>query len=99
MSEITSIAAWNKRGLEDVRELLHREGLALDPHLDYTAALYEDEQLIATGSFYRNTLRCLAVDSARQGEGLMAQMVTHLVSELFSRGQHDAGAADARRRV
>ena len=24
MSEITSIAAWNKRGLEDVRELLHR---------------------------------------------------------------------------
>ena len=40
MSEITSIAAWNKRGLEDVRELLHREGLTLDPHLDYTAALY-----------------------------------------------------------
>ena len=89
MSEITSIAAWNKRGLEDVRELLHREGLGLDPHLDYTAGLYEDEQLIATGSFYRNTLRCLAVDSSRQGEGLMAQMVTHLVHELFSRGQHD----------
>lgn len=89
MAQITCITARNKRGMQNVCALLEKEGLALDPNLDYTAGLYEDDLLVATGSFYRNTLRCLAVDSDRQGEGLMAQIVTHLVSELFARGQHD----------
>ncbi len=89
MAEISSVSAWNKRGMQEVRDLLEREDLGLDPHLDYTAGLYEDGRLIATGSFFRNTLRCLAVDSAHQGEGLMAQVITHLVGELFSRGQRD----------
>ena len=89
MAEIVSIAAWNKQSMQEVRDLLAAEGLGLDPHLDYTAGLYEGNRLIATGSFYRDTLRCLAVDSDHQGEGLMARIVTHLVNELFARGRRD----------
>ncbi len=89
MFDAVRIFPRNKAGMEEVRRLLDQEGLGLDPHLDYTLGLYENGQLLATGSFYRNTLRCLAVDSNRQGEGLMAQVVTHLVSELFDRGQQD----------
>lgn len=89
MSDPVRIPIWNQAAMKEVRALLQKEGLGLDPHLDYTAGIYEGEKLIATGSFYRNTLRCLAVDDARQGEGLMAAIVTHLVSELFARGVQD----------
>ncbi len=89
MTEPIRIPAWNRAAMAQVRELLGREGLGLDSHLDYTAGIYEGEELVATGSFYRNTLRCLAVDGSRQGEGLMAAMVTHLVNELFARGERE----------
>lgn len=49
--------------------------------------MYDDEMnIIATGSCFGNTLRCMAVSSAHQGEGLMNQIVTHLVSVQFERG-------------
>ena len=89
MAEIVRIAAWNQQGMQEVRSLLEAEGLGMDPHLDYTAGIYRGDKLIATGSFYRDTLRCLAVDGDHQGEGLMARVVTHLVNELFARGRQD----------
>ena len=76
----------DSQGRAQVEALLMQEGISLDQHLDYTLGLYEDDQLLATGSFYRNTLRCLAVDSEHQGEGLMATLVSQLSQELFSRG-------------
>ena len=75
--------------LQQIRALLARQGLTLDNNLEYTMGLWEGERLLATGSFYRNTLRCLAVDEDYQGEGLMAMVVTHLVSELFQRGRRE----------
>ena len=49
--------------------------------------MYDDEMnIIATGSCFGNTLRCMAVSSAHQGEGLMNQIVTHLISVQFERG-------------
>ena len=89
MAEIVRIAAWNQQGMQEVRSLLEAEGLGMDPHLDYTAGIYRGDTLVATGSFYRDTLRCLAVDGDHQGEGLMARVVTHLVNELFARGRQD----------
>lgn len=78
----------DKRALREVEALLIKEGISLDRHLEYTVGLYdEDDRLCATGSFFDSTLRCLAVDSAFQGEGLMATVVSHLVSELFHRGR------------
>lgn len=89
MSQIKQIHAWNKLAMDEVKTLLSKEDLGLDPHLDYTIGLYDDDKLMATGSFYRNTLRCLAVDSAYQGEGLMAQVISHLVNELFQQGKYN----------
>jgi [citrate (pro-3S)-lyase] ligase len=86
--EIRRIGKHDKRALSEIVALLEQEGISLDDNLDYTLGLYsEDDRLAATGSFYRNTLRCLAVDNAHQGEGLMAVVVSRLVEELFSRGQ------------
>ncbi|NLZ66930.1 MAG: [citrate (pro-3S)-lyase] ligase [Clostridiaceae bacterium] len=87
--QIRQIWCSDKHAMREILELLNREGLSLDANLEYTAALYDDAGVLrATASFYQNTLRCLAVDRDMQGEGLMAQIVSHLVQELFSRGRH-----------
>ncbi len=72
---------------EQIVTLLEAEGIHKDKNLDYTCAMFdEDMQVIATGSCFSNTLRCLAVSSTHQGEGLMNQIITHLISVQFSRG-------------
>ncbi len=87
--DVRRIYKSEKRAMTEVIALLEQEGIGLDENLDYTLGLYDDnDRLAATGSFYRNTLRCLAVDNAFQGEGLMAVVVSRLVEELFARGQH-----------
>lgn len=73
--------------LAAVDALLHQEGIRRDAHLDYTCALLDEEGCAAaTGSCFQNTLRCFAVDSAHQGEGLMNQLLTHLIQVQVERG-------------
>ena len=77
----------DRLGKAEVEKLLKKEGIERDPHLDYTAGLYDTEgRLIATGSCFQNTIRCLAVTSELQGEGLMATVVSHLLKVQASRG-------------
>ena len=72
---------------KQINELLLAEGIRRDANLDYTCGMYDDEMnIIATGSCFGNTLRCIAVSSAHQGKGLMNQIVTHLISVQFERG-------------
>lgn len=46
----------------------------------------ENYQIIATGSCFSNTLRCFAVSSDHQGEGLLNQILTHLIDIQYQRG-------------
>lgn len=89
MSEytISKIYQNDKRNLKLIDELLLQEGIKKDANLDYTCAMFDsDMNVIATGSCFGNTLRCLAVSNKHQGEGLMNQIVSHLVEYQFSRG-------------
>ena len=68
-------------------ELLRAEGIRRDKNLDYSCGVFdEDGVLIATGSSFKNTLRCLAVSSEHRGEGLMNQVVSHLLEKQMERG-------------
>ncbi len=79
---------FTKRAREEAEELLKREGIAMDRCLECTVGLYDDQdRLVATGSYFRNTLRCLAVDGDYRGEGLMAQVVSDLVTRLYALGR------------
>ena len=89
MSEynISKIYKNDKRSFKLIDDLLDKEEIRRDKNLDYTCAMFDDDMnIIATGSCFKNTLRCLAVDNSHQGEGLMNQIVTHLVDYEFSRG-------------
>ena len=84
---ISQIYPGDQRALAKVDALLKQEGIERDGNLDYIAAMYdEDYNLIATGSCFLNTLRCFAVSHAHQGEGLLNQIITHLIEVQYERG-------------
>lgn len=84
---ISQILHTDKRGMRQMDALLKQEGIEQDKNLDYTAGLFDDDyNLVAVGSCFQNTLRCLAVDSAHQGEGLLNQVITHLTIYQHQRG-------------
>ena len=86
---ISSVGSGDRYIQAEVDALLEREGIHRDQHLDYTAAMLdEDYHVIATGSLFGNTLRCMAVSSDHQGESLMNAIVSHLVEVQYSRGNY-----------
>ena len=84
---ISEVRPTDKRGLAEVDALLNKEGIRRDNNLDYTCAMYDDDyRAIATGSCFGNTLRCFAVSGEHQGEGLLNEIVTHLLQIQSERG-------------
>ena len=89
MSEytISSVPAWDQSTLSQVDRLLLREGITRDANLDYVAAMTDENgEVIATGSCFGQTLRCFAVGSEHQGEGLLNQIISHLMEVQLARG-------------
>lgn len=86
MYSVSRIYPTDKTGIAKVKQLLENEGIRKDANLDYTCAVFDDDMnVIATGSCFGNTLRCLAVSSAYQGEGLMNLIITHLIEIQYAR--------------
>lgn len=84
---ITTIYPSDRTGMERVRALLEREGLHMDANLDYTCAILDESYMpIATGSCCGNTLRCFAVDNTHRGEGLLNEVLSHLMTVQQERG-------------
>lgn len=84
---ISKIYPNDKKNYDLIEKLLLQENIKKDENLDYTCAMFnESMEIIATGSCFGNTFRCLAVDSKYQGEGLLNQIISHLIDFQFSRG-------------
>lgn len=89
MSEytISRVSPTDRRSFRQIDALLTQEGISRDANLDYTCAMFdEDYNVIATGSCFGNTLRCFAVSHEHQGEGLLNQVISHLIDVQYSRG-------------
>lgn len=85
--QIVKVHPKDRRAQIAIDQLLQTEGIRRDANLDYSCAIFtDDNQAIATGSCFGNTLRCLAVSSAHQGEGLMNSIMTHLHEMQLARG-------------
>lgn len=84
---ISQVYPADRRSLSQIDTLLEQEGISRDANLDYICAMYDENyQIIATGSCFSNTLRCFAVSSDHQGEGLLNQILTHLIDIQYQRG-------------
>lgn len=84
---VSSVSPRDARTLARIKALLERVDITLDEHLDYICAIFDEEgEPIATGSAFGSTLRCFAVDPAHQGEGLLNEIITHLMENRLERG-------------
>jgi [citrate (pro-3S)-lyase] ligase len=68
------------------QEFLASAGLEPDMQVQRTVLVWDEGQLIATASRQDNLLKCIAVDNARQGEGLTATLLTQLRQDAFQSG-------------
>lgn len=66
--------------------LLAKAGLTPDRDADQTVTVWEQEEMIATGSRKGNLLKCIAVDPAHRGEDLTAAVLSQLRTGAFAEG-------------
>lgn len=69
-------------------ELMQKSGLNTKENLDYTVGIFDGDQLVATGSYADNILKCLAVDEAYQSENFLLQLIVHLMGKLQATGKY-----------
>ena len=83
-TEILTKLTGRKRNIWE--QLLRSSGLTPDDQVDSTLLIWDQDALIATGSRYGNILKCIAVDSSRQGEDLTATILTQLRQDALQAG-------------
>ena len=84
---LRAISAGDRFAQAQMDRLLTQEGIRRDGNLDYSCGIFDEEDnLIATGSCFGNTLRCFAVASDHQGEGLLNRVIGHLMEVELARG-------------
>ena len=71
---------------EQWKTFLARAGLEADEQVESTVLVWDEGEIIATGSRMGNLLKCIAVDEFRQGEGLTATLLTQLRQDAFAHG-------------
>ena len=74
------------RKYEQWKAFLSKAGLSPDGQMERTVLIWDEAELIATGSRNGNLLKCIAVEDSRQGEGLTATLLTQLRQDAFSSG-------------
>ncbi len=65
---------------------LKEHDLLFEEDIDYTIGVYQEDILIGTGSLSRNVLKCIAVNSDFQGEGIFNRIVSQLINTQYQRG-------------
>lgn len=84
--ELEQLSALRGRKRQLWEEFLCRAGLTPDEDIQRTILIWDNEELIATGSRKENLLKCIAVDEQRQGEGITATLITALRQDAFHAG-------------
>ncbi len=86
---VSQVYKSDKRTMAKLQALLEKVDITLDEHLDYSCAVFDEEGApIATGSAFGSTLRCFAVHPAHQGEGLLNEVITHLMEDRMAKGYY-----------
>lgn len=84
---ISQVHPSDKTALSQIDCLLQQEGISRDANLDYICAVYDENyHVVGTGSCFGNTLRCFAVSLRHQGEGILNEIITHLIDIQYQRG-------------
>ena len=72
--------------LRQLDAFLEANGLRLDRLITRYLGVFEGEKLVAGGGYAGRVLRCIAVDPAHRGEGLLGALLARLRAELAEQG-------------
>ncbi len=84
-----TIYGCDQSGLRDVNSLLNENGIELDPFIQKTFGLFDQEKLIATGSINEGILKSLAVARAYQGTDVINILISNLLDQAALMGYTD----------
>ncbi len=70
-----------------IGDFLAKFDLTFEADVEFTTALFQDDRIVATGSFAGEVLRNIAVDESVQGAGLTATIVSRLMQEQGNGGR------------
>lgn len=76
----------NPKDHEKWSQLLRQEGIKTEETIEDVFGIFEDEKLIATGSRFKNIIKCIAVDSKYQGTNVFNELITFLYDEVIYAG-------------
>lgn len=76
-------------GKKEVDDFLRGFGLILDNDVEYTVVAKKNDNIVGTCSYAGKVLKCFAVKEELQGEGIAAQLITHLSDKLFEKGIYE----------
>lgn len=79
----------DENSINQVAAFLGMLNLKYERSVEYTIVimLEECEEIIGTGSFQGNIIKCIGISPDYQSEGLGAEILTALVQELYERGR------------
>lgn len=72
--------------LEKLKLFLQEEELQYDDGIEYTLLLELDGEIVGTGSCHKNVMKCVAIGKTYQGQGILAQIMMHLIYHLTHAG-------------
>lgn len=79
-----------KRNRTMVENFLAKSELRLDD-MDYYAAVVDRDsyQILASGGFKDDIIKCIAVDDSLRGTGMSQQLISHLMSQMNAQGHNN----------
>lgn len=65
---------------------LTSSNIKAEKNVTYTIGIFENENLIATGSLYKNIIKCVAIKNSFQGGKVFNILISNLMSEAYDNG-------------
>ncbi len=87
MFDDIKIIETGKKEIPRIRAFLEKSGLGYEDDIEYTVALVEGGKMLATGSFSKDILKCIAVDESVQEGGLTSRVITALLKKEHELGR------------
>lgn len=76
----------NPAEVEEVKKFLKKFQLDFEENIDYTVAIRENGQIVATCSKSKDILKCFAIDPSMQGTGITNLLLKSIQDKLFKEG-------------
>lgn len=66
-------------------DLLHSQNIRTEKNVDATYGLFEGDRMVATASYYKNIIKCVAIADDFHGGAVFNELLTGILNEIYSK--------------